>query len=139
MPDRASPAALHVPLLLGLVAASAVLAGCSQQPPAPENTFEREATVPAGSFFEANLAMNESAEITYDWSTSPEVVLAFDVHSHDGREVRYHDRVNASTHEGSFTAPSQGTFSLLWENTGGEEITVEVTVEGEFGLASVAP
>lgn len=132
------PATRHA-ALLALVASLAALAGCSQPPAAPADTFEREVDLAPGSFVEVNLAMNDSAELAYRWSTAPEATIAFDVHSHAGDEVRYHERANASSREGSFTAPSGGTYSLLWENTADEEVTVEVEVEGEFRVDSVVP
>lgn len=131
---RHRAAALLV-LLIGLAA----LAGCSQPPPAPANSFEREVALSPGSFVEVNLAMNDSAELAYRWSTAPEATIAFDVHSHAGGEVRYHERANATSGEGSFTAPSEGTYSLLWENTADEEITVDVAIEGDFRIDSIVP
>lgn len=117
----------------------AALGGCLSAD-GPATTIERERTVEPGSFVEANLAMNGSAELTYRWSTSPSTEVAFDVHSHPSRdEVAYHERYNATGDEGSFTAPSEGTYSLLWENRGEEPVTVSFRIEGEVELVSIAP
>lgn len=117
----------------------AALGGCLSAD-GPATTIERERAVDPGSFVEANLAMNHSAELTYRWSTSPSAEVAFDVHSHPSRgEVAYHDRYNASEGEGSFTAPSEGTYSLLWENRGEEPVTVSFHIAGDVELVSTAP
>lgn len=128
-------------LLLATALLLAGLAGCMENgPPSPATTIERERSLEPGAFVEANLAMNGSDQLSYRWSTTPEGVLAFDVHSHPARgEVAYHERANATSGEGSFTAPSEGTYSLLWENQGEETITVNLRIEGDVELVSIVP
>lgn len=124
--------------LLVLSLLGPAMAGCVDDE-APAMTIERNETVEPGSFVELNLRTNASTELAYRWSTSPETTVAFDVHSHDGDETRYHEQVDASAHEGTFTAPADGVYSLLWENPSSEPVTVAIHVEGDAVLASVAP
>lgn len=124
--------------LLGLVLA---LAGCTGTPAGePENAIERSEMLSSGEFIELNLVMNDSDALTYRWSTSNETELAFDVHSHSSSGgVEYHEQVDASSAEGGFTAPAEGTYSLLWENRGSDAVNLDIHVEGSFRLVSVAP
>lgn len=124
--------------LLALSLLATLAAGCSH-PQSAANTLEREVPLSSGSFFEANLAMNATDTIAYRWFTSPDTELAFDVHSHEGGELRYHERTNASRGEGAFTAPEDGVYSLLWENPAGESVTVSFRIDGDFALDSTAP
>lgn len=130
---------MRLALAASLALAAVGFAGCAEEGAPAATSLDREETIAPGGFFEANLAMNESAEIAYRWSTSPETAVGFDVHSHEGGEVRYHEQASAAWGEGSFTAPEQGTFSLLWENTAEDPVEVAIHVEGDFALASVAP
>ncbi len=125
-------------VLLGLVLA---LAGCTGTPAGePENAIERSEELSSGGFVELNLAMNESDELAYHWRTANGSELAFDVHSHSSSAgVEYHEQVDASSAEGGFTAPAEGTYSLLWENQGGGSASLEMHIEGSFRLVSVAP
>lgn len=128
---------------LGQAAAAVLLAvtlvGCTSSPAPAANTVERTVEISAGEFFEANLEMNESSHLTYEWTTADGSQVAFDVHSHTYTGVRYHARDNGSAGQGTFTAPSNGTYSLLWENPGDEPATVELTIEGDFVVESFAP
>lgn len=126
-------------LAAGLLLATVALAGCMDGSAPPTNTFDREASIAPGGFFEANLAMDESAEIVYRWSTSPETTVGFDVHSHAGDEVRHHEQASAASGQGAFTAPEEGTFSLMWENPAEDPVEVTIHVEGAFELVSEAP
>lgn len=126
------------PCLAIALTLAAAAAGCAGEA-SPATTIERNETVEPGSFVELNLEMNASAELAYRWSTTPETTIAFDVHSHEGTDVRYHEQVEASQHEGSFTAPEDGGYSLLWENTASEPVTVEIHIQGALVLDSVAP
>lgn len=112
-------------------------AGCTGG--GPSTTIDREETVEPGSFVELNLLMNASAELTYRWTTTPETALGFDIHTHEGGEVDYRQQAETTSHEGSFTAPSQGTYSLQWHNPSDEPVTVEMHLEGAFTLESTAP
>lgn len=124
-----------------LVAAAGLAAGCadgSQSPP-PAERVQREVRVDPGSFFEANLAMDEGDELAYAWRTLGEGPVAFDVHSHEGSQVTYHERANGSAGEGGFRAPGNGTYSLLWANDGRDAVTVNLSIEGAFAVESFAP
>lgn len=123
-----------------LLAAGLVLAaGCTTGPAPPATTVDREVSVDPGSFFEANLAMNESAELAYEWTTANGSTVAFDVHSHTSTGIQYHERANGTAGEGTFAAPEEGTFSLLWENPAEDPATLSLTIEGDFEIESTVP
>lgn len=137
MPD---PARSGGPARFGLAAVLLVLAaGCSSSTAPPPTTVERTEDLAPGEFFEANLAMNDSAELSYEWETANGSSLAFDVHSHTYTGVRYHEQANGTSGQGTFTAPRNGTFSLLWENTGDGPAIVSLAIEGDFRVESFAP
>lgn len=114
------------------------LVGCLED--GREPVVEREETIEPGSFVELNLRMAEGGQIDYRWSTSPAREVAFDVHSHPSQgEVVYHERANATEGSGTFTASSEGTYSLLWENPTDEPVDVTAHVDGDAELASIQP
>jgi hypothetical protein len=134
---RVPLARARIALLVGGLALAA-LAGCLDAS-SPSPAVEREAEIEPGGFHELDLAVNASEPLTYEWSTSPASELAFDVHSHPSPdEVTYHERANATAHQGTFTAPQAGTYSLLWRNPGEGPVTVEIRLEGEVEVVSVA-
>lgn len=125
--------------LLAVVLLGAVLlAGCTEE--GREPVVEREETIEPGRFLELNFRMPDGGQMDYQWSTTPAREVAFDVHSHPSQgEVVYHDRANATESSGTFTAPGEDTYSLLWENPTDEPVTVSVHVGGDVELASVQP
>jgi hypothetical protein len=42
--------------------------------------------------------------------------VEFNIHSHEGREVTYHAKRRDARAEGTFVAPWDGKFYLMWEN-----------------------
>lgn len=117
---------------------AAALAGCTQS--GAEPVVERERTIEPDGFLEINLRMPEDGQLRYEWSTEPARELAFDVHSHPSQgQARYHERVNATEKTGTFTADGAGTYSLLWANPTEVSVTVDVQVDGDVELDSVAP
>lgn len=122
-----------------LVVLSVLSTGCTDPTGrgAP-SVLDRSVSVDPGSFFEANLEMNESAQFTFEWSTDGTDV-AFDVHSHASTQVDYHHRSNGSSGRGSFQAPSDGGYSLLWENPSKARVNLTFEVEGDFQIVSFAP
>lgn len=127
-------------LWTGLIVVLAASAGCAgpSPPDGGSNAIQRTVSLPAHEFFEANLEMNESADVTYEWSTEG-TSIAFDVHSHANQEVRYYHRSNGSSGQGSFQAPSQGAYSLLWENASDAPVNLTLAIEGDFQVRSYAP
>jgi len=52
--------------------------------------------------------------------------VAFNVHSHQGKEVTYHAKDAQPSVGGAFTAPWEGKFYMMWENVSGEPVRVRV-------------
>jgi len=51
-------------------------------------------------------------------------LVEFNIHSHQGPEVTYHARGSDARIAGTFTAPREGKFYLMWENKGTEPARV---------------
>lgn len=117
-----------------------VLAGCASSPAdEPANQLERSVTVPAGEFVEANLQMGENDTIRYEWSTSNGTQLSFDVHSHGQGGVETYETARGAVGQGSFAAPGNDTFSLLWANEGEEPAELSFSIAGSFSVDSIVP
>jgi len=50
------------------------------------------------------------------YESSADGKLNFNLHSHHGRDVRYHVQMDAPSVLGSFTAPEAHDFYAMWEN-----------------------
>jgi hypothetical protein len=117
----------------------ATIAGCAGDPASPrDNVLSRETIIDADAFVEANLAMNASAELAYEWSTNG-TSLAFDVHTHTARGLETFDTHNGTQAEGTFTAPRNGTFSIFWTNEGSQQARLSFSVSGKFTVDSLHP
>ncbi len=80
-----------------------------------------------GWVHEVEVPMREGE--TFDYETAHEGAggrVAFNVHSHHGRETTYHVKGTDAQMAGTFSAPWEGKFYLMWENTSGEAVTVRV-------------
>jgi hypothetical protein len=105
--------------------------------PPGADTFGGSVTIPPGRFFEVNTQMQENATLSWAWQASGSV--HFDVHSHFDGEVQLHASEEAATGEGTFTSGRAGGYSLLWENTGSQPVTLDHLAWGDFELDSVFP
>lgn len=122
--------------VLCAAAAALLLAGCTGGDEPPADRLDRRLEVPGDGFAEANLEMREGTTIVYDWNTTADRILRFDVHTHEDGEVRVHRETTGASGEGSYEAARDGAVSLLWENPDGEAAPLDVTVEGRFELVS---
>ena len=52
--------------------------------------------------------------------------VEFNIHSHQGPEVTYHTKGSDAHIAGTFAAPWEGKFYLMWENLSGESVRVAV-------------
>lgn len=128
------PRTLPLVLVAALVLPAA-LAGCAGNEGGPGNKVSRSISLPRNGSAEANLRMDAGASIHFSWETEPPSNLTFDLHAHVNGSVEVHRNATATEGEGSFQAPRNGTFSLLWRDP---ELPVRLvaTVEGNFTLAS---
>ncbi len=115
-------------------AVAILLTGCTS---APQNLFEMDVAIEPGTFAEFNTHMEAGATIQWTWSADAEV--PWDLHSHAGRQVQIHQRGTDSAGNGSFTAPSAGTYSLYWNNVGNQTVKLSYEVSGEHAFKSAVP
>ena len=124
-----------------LLAFLLLAAGCSgpgpggagtSGPSAPALDLHESATLPArgqqAAFHEVNLRMAANATLHYRWDAAANIT--FNVHSHAGGQVVTHVRHFGAAHEGNFTAPAAGGYSLMWENFGPQPVALRYDLTG---------
>lgn len=119
--------------LLAVLLVPLLVAGCADSEPAivHEDSYE----VPAGTGIEIDLDTQEGDQIVIDGEATGEMVWDFHKHDEQGTLVGLEDGEGASftvDHE----ADSSTTHSLLVENPGDEEITVDVTIRGDVDVSN---
>lgn len=62
--------------------------------------------------------------LTYVWDADDEA--EFNIHSHEGEEVTYHEESKGRGAEGTFEAPHAGAFYLMWQNPGSEPLEIRL-------------
>lgn len=120
--------------LVALLLVSALLAGCSFS----SGSAVGDASVAPEKFKEINLGLKAGKTVTWDWSTTGGAAR-FDVHSHKDGVVTEHVIRAGTSDKGSFTAPADGEYSLLWENKGTATIHVAYNVHVDGKITSQFP
>lgn len=91
--------------------------------------------VPSGRGVEYKFFMPQYAKMTYEWQTQGEA-LYFDLHGEpEGDTSGYFESyaiTTAAKMEGSFTTPFAGSHGWYWRNNTDKEITVTLTVAGNY-------
>ena len=100
-------------LALALAILLQALSGCAGS---NLESWARGTTVRPYGFEEVDITMEKGGLIEWDWSTEGGDRLDFNVHSHVNGQVTHYVERTGSSDEGRFTAPQDGTFSVLWEN-----------------------
>jgi len=94
-----------------------------------------EVVVPAGRGVEFKFAMTQFKKMEYTWETNGEP-LFFDLHGEpEGDTTGYYESYAIATlngMKGSYTTPFSGVHGWYWKNTSDKEITVQLTVSGEY-------
>lgn len=136
---------MRAPLALGLAfaLASGCMGGAAPEPtptpsptPSPEPELKRldqALVVRARGAHEANLQLAANDTIAYRWNAS--AAIAWDLHSHEGSEVKTWASGKEKLAEGEFTAPTAGVYSLFFQNAEAYPIHVTYHVEGAFTVA----
>jgi hypothetical protein len=91
----------------------------------PAGRFERQLAVPAGKFAELCGKLGVSA--TVRWEFDAPAPLNFNIHYHEGKDVRYparHDSVQRM--QGVLTVASPQDHCWMWTNKGSEAIRLSV-------------
>lgn len=101
-----------------------------------DNVVRTTAQMNAGTFREINVIMEANATFRFTFEASGDV--NWDVHSHPESGVKYWDEGTGTSHEGSFTAPERGIYSLLFENAGALPVDITYEMTGAFRLHSHA-
>jgi hypothetical protein len=95
-----------------------------------EAATEQSAPIDTGKFFEDNLNLEQGEKLTWTFRTQPPRLLDWDVHAHPGNEVVTYQQGTADHGNGTFTAPAKGIYSLFFQNTNPEPVTLFYTVQG---------
>jgi hypothetical protein len=116
--------------LLGSLAFSPVTA----QEGVHDRDYQIRFEVPAGQWGELNLHMEKGGILA--WGVQIEGPMVYlDLHSHEGDDVVYHERFDATTGEnGTFVAPQRDVFSFFVHNRAQDPAMVELRARGPFGL-----
>jgi len=99
----------------------------------PANTKEyvREIDLPQrkvrGWVHEVEIPMRAGDMIHYTAEhDEPGGRVDFNVHSHHGKEVTYHAKNSESSVSGTFSAPHEGKFYMMWENVSEAPVRVRI-------------
>jgi hypothetical protein len=91
--------------------------------------------VPANRGIEYKFAMQQFKKMTYQWQTDG-TALFFDLHGEpEGDTSGYYESYAITTADemkGSFTTPFAGIHGWYWKNTSDQEVTIKLTVSGEY-------
>jgi len=80
-----------------------------------------------GWVHEVEVPMRAGEDLEYETEhDEPGDRVQFNIHSHQGAEVSYYAKSAESRASGSFSAPWDGKFYLMWENVSDDPIRVRV-------------
>lgn len=103
----------------------------------PENNVDRRTmTLGAASFYEINLILEKDASFNVSFTAS--APIKWDVHSHPEGRVKYWHQAEGTEGQLTFTAPSRGVYSVLFNNPGATDVQLQYEVMGRFRMHSHA-
>lgn len=119
--------------LLACCLLALLLPGCAS----PSLLHRTDVALGGSRFAEANLSLAQGQAIHWEWTAT--AGMHFDVHTHgpDGRAIEAIAKDGASD-TGSFTAPANGTYSLLWLPRS-TAVKLSYSITGEGKVLSVVP
>ncbi len=82
--------------------------------PRLQETFTLQAKGAEGAVAEMAVELMPGQTIIYHWEADKEV--EFNIHSHQGEAVTYHERLSQREADGVFGSRTSGEYSLMWEN-----------------------
>jgi len=95
---------------------------------------EVEIEIPAGRGLEYKFFLNQSANLTYEWSSTE--TLYFDLHGEpEGDTTGYFESYGAATVDtmkGSVTTPFTGSHGWYWRNDEDSDVTVTLKTLGNY-------
>lgn len=100
------------------------------------NSESMTVTIAPNATAEIKAKMSKGDKVEYSWSTQGGP-LNYNVHgeptrSSDGPSYEYDKGLNATDKSGSITAVYDGTHGWYWRNRSDQDITLTITVDGEF-------
>jgi hypothetical protein len=115
-----------------LTVAAAVLALCdsaaAQMVPVEWDAagqFSKELAVPPGKFVEACEKLHKGIKVT--WSFEAAAPLDFNVHYHEGKQVRFPAKKNqVAKDEGTLTTQLEQDYCWMWTNKGAADATLRL-------------
>ena len=69
-----------------------------------------------GAVAEVGVELNPGQTVIYHWAA--EAALDFNIHSHQGEDVTYHERLVQREADGVFGSRGTQDYYLMWENGG---------------------
>jgi hypothetical protein len=93
-----------------------------------DGRFAKELTVPAGKFAEACGKLPAGARV--DWSFEAGAPMDFNIHFHEGKEVRFPAKASAiAKSAGTLDAQVEQDYCWMWTNTSAAEATLKLRLE----------
>ncbi|MCJ2531831.1 MAG: hypothetical protein LN413_05960 [Candidatus Thermoplasmatota archaeon] len=90
-----------------------------------QETLTLQAKGAKGAVAELAVELTPGQTVSYHWKADKEV--EFNIHSHQGEAVTYHERLSQREADGVFGSRTSGEYYLMWEN--GDPDPVEIRVE----------
>lgn len=96
-------------------------------------------TIPARGQLEFKARLNETAEMTYDWSAPTELTYEFhgDAAGAQGDRFESYEKGTAASKSGTFKAPFTGRHGWYWQNTGVSDVQVTLKLRGDYVIVGI--
>ncbi|MEE9163935.1 MAG: hypothetical protein V3U17_03975 [Thermoplasmata archaeon] len=94
--------------------------------PSMQETFLLQPKGAEGAIAELAVELTPGETVIYHWVAEAEV--EFNIHSHQGEEVTYHDRLVQQEADGVFGSRTSADYYLMWENLRPGPVSVRVEV-----------
>jgi hypothetical protein len=92
--------------------------------PRLQETFSLQAKGSKGAVVELAVELTPGETVIYRWEADE--VVEFNIHSHQGDAVTYHERLSQREADGVFGSRTPGDYYLMWENGHSRPIPVRV-------------
>ncbi|MFQ5986724.1 MAG: hypothetical protein ACE5KQ_05145 [Thermoplasmata archaeon] len=89
-----------------------------------QESFTLHAVREEGAVVELAVELNPGQTVIYHWVADHDV--EFNIHSHQGETVTYHERLLEREADGVFGGRTTGDYYLMWENGHSRPVTVRV-------------
>ncbi|MFQ5907940.1 MAG: hypothetical protein ACE5JE_03805 [Thermoplasmata archaeon] len=92
--------------------------------PRLQESFSLQAEGSEGAVVELAVELTPEETVVYHWEAEEDV--EFNIHSHRGESVTYHERLSQREADGVFGSRMSGEYYLMWENGHSRPIAVRV-------------